>query len=153
MDAKRHDTKRLHSKPSSFSDTAAKEQGTTRFANLAPAHLGLAGPDWLQAAAPETTQPPETSCTPSLEPVSVPCALPPEPPNTGVSPHTRTLLEGMKVVCICKGIKKSAFWKALDMGSRTKDEINHLTGAGSGGCSGRRCGPRIMEMLRNLHGS
>jgi bacterioferritin-associated ferredoxin len=56
----------------------------------------------------------------------------------------------MKVVCICKGIKKSVFWKVLDTGVRTKEEVNRLTGSGSGGCQGRRCGPRILEMLRNL---
>jgi bacterioferritin-associated ferredoxin len=55
----------------------------------------------------------------------------------------------MKVVCICKGIKKRLFWKALDDGAQTKDEVNRLTGSGSGGCQGRRCGPRILEMLRH----
>jgi bacterioferritin-associated ferredoxin len=60
------------------------------------------------------------------------------------------MLEGMKVVCICKGIKKSVFWKVLDAGAQSKDEINRLTGSGSGGCQGRRCGPRITEMLRDL---
>jgi bacterioferritin-associated ferredoxin len=67
-----------------------------------------------------------------------------------VPPEARTLLEGMKVICICKGIKKSVFWKVLDTGVRTKEEVNCLTGSGSGGCQGRRCGPRILEMLRNL---
>ena len=71
-------------------------------------------------------------------------------PASDVPPESRTLLEGMKVVCICKGIKKSVFWKVLDTGVRTKEEVNHLTGSGSGGCHGRRCGPRILEMLRNL---
>jgi bacterioferritin-associated ferredoxin len=71
-------------------------------------------------------------------------------PVSDMSPEPRTILEGMKVVCICKGIKKSVFWKVLDTGVRTKEEVNRLTGSGSGGCQGRRCGPRIIEMLRNL---
>jgi bacterioferritin-associated ferredoxin len=69
------------------------------------------------------------------------------PASSPVEP--RTLLEGMKVVCICKGIKKRLFWKAMDDGAQTKDDINRMTGSGSGGCQGRRCGPRILEMLRN----
>jgi bacterioferritin-associated ferredoxin len=60
------------------------------------------------------------------------------------------MLEGMKVICICKGIKQRVFWQALDAGMRTKEDINDFTGSGSGGCQGRRCGPRIVEMLRNL---
>ena len=71
-------------------------------------------------------------------------------PSSDVPPEPRTILEGMKVVCICKGIKKSVFWKVLDTGVQTKEEVNRLTGSGSGGCQGRRCGPRILEMLRNL---
>ena len=66
-----------------------------------------------------------------------------------VPSEPRTLLEGMKVVCICKGIKKRIFWKALDDGAQTKDDINRMTGSGSGGCQGRRCGPRILDMLRH----
>ncbi|MBM3223398.1 MAG: (2Fe-2S)-binding protein [Candidatus Tectomicrobia bacterium] len=58
------------------------------------------------------------------------------------------LLDGVKVVCICKGIKKSVFVKALEEGVRTKEDMNRATGSGSGGCKGRRCGPRILEMLR-----
>jgi bacterioferritin-associated ferredoxin len=69
-------------------------------------------------------------------------------PAVSAPPESRTLLEGMKVVCICKGIKKRIFWQALDDGAQTKDEVNRLTGSGSGGCQGRRCGPRILEMLR-----
>ena len=49
-----------------------------------------------------------------------------------------------------QGHQKSVFWKVLDTGVRTKEEVNRLTGSGSGGCQGRRCGPRILEMLRNL---
>ena len=77
-----------------------------------------------------------------------------KPADTDVTPpvssgdEERTLLEGMKVVCICKGIKKRVFWKALDDGMSTKEEINRCTGSGNGGCQGRRCGPRILDMLR-----
>lgn len=97
--------------------------------------MGLDMPDWLAA---------DCSSSPSPQPSAQTAR-----PEAESSPPPRTVLEGMKVVCICKGIKKRIFWQALDAGAQTKEEVNHATGSGSGGCQGRRCGPRIMEMLRN----
>jgi bacterioferritin-associated ferredoxin len=138
MDDKRGDRKQFNpGYTSSFRDTSKKTKG---FAGLDPTKIGLEGPGWLSTSQPLT----ETS----LEP-----ALPSDAamhPSSDVPPEPRTILEGMKVVCICKGIKKSVFWKVLDTGVGTKEEVNRLTGSGSGGCQGRRCGPRILEMLRNL---
>jgi bacterioferritin-associated ferredoxin len=140
MDYKRRDKKPFNSgqKPSTPDRTREKKG----FAGLDPATLGLEGPDWLSASRALPDTPTAPSVYPDAEcPESSPAAEP---------LPARTLLEGMKVVCICKGIKKSVFWKVLDAGVQTKEEINHLTGSGSGGCQGRRCGPRIMEMLRDL---
>ena len=114
-----------------------------------PASMGLDMPDWL---APSVLPPTDAALPFTPDPAS-PQPMPecePESPGS-IAPEPRTLLEGMKVVCICKGIKKRIFWKALDGGAQTKDEVNRLTGSGSGGCQGRRCGPRILDMLRN-HG-
>ena len=143
MDYKRRDTKPFNSghKPSA---PVRKKNG---FAGLDPATLGLEGPDWL---APAPTAPPtEPSVHPNTDTPPTPSQWPESCPAVD-TPPARTLLEGMKVVCICKGIKKSVFWKVLDAGVRTKEEVNHLTGSGSGGCQGRRCGPRITAMLRDL---
>jgi bacterioferritin-associated ferredoxin len=104
--------------------------------------MGFDMPDWLAPSAPPA-QPPADPL--SLKPSQ---AFEQEPPASPVL-EPRSLLEGMKVVCICKGIKKRVFWKALDDGAQTKDDINRITGSGSGGCQGRRCGPRILDMLRN----
>lgn len=102
--------------------------------------MGLEMPDWL-TSSPAGAAPPDT-LTPSAS-----------PPTPETCAQERTVLEGMKVVCICKGIRKSVFWKVLDKGTCTKEEVNRLTGSGSGGCQGRRCGPRIIEMLRDFFGS
>ena len=138
MDDKRRDRKQFDpGHKSSVRDAGRKTKG---FAGLDPTKVGLEGPGWLSASQPLA----ETSPQPSLPSDSA------SNPLSDVSPEPRTLLEGMKVVCICKGIKKSVFWKVLDTGVRTKEEVNRLTGSGSGGCQGRRCGPRITEMLRDL---
>ena len=105
------------------------------FAGLDPSRMGLDMPDWLVDAPTDAS---------SVAPQQSDNAPPEEMP-----PQSRSLLEGMKVVCICKGIKKRVFWDALDGGAQTKEEVNRITGSGSGSCQGRRCGPRILDMLRH----
>jgi bacterioferritin-associated ferredoxin len=148
MDYKRRDKKPFNSgQRSSTPERTGEKKG---FAGLDPATLGLGGPDWLSPApAPPDTSPASSVHADADGPAPVPSPWP-ESSAGAETPPARTLLEGMKVVCICKGIKKSVFWKVLDAGVRTKEEINHITGSGSGGCQGRRCGPRIIEMLRDL---
>jgi bacterioferritin-associated ferredoxin len=138
MDDKRGNRKQFN--PGHKSSVRDASKKTTGFAGLDPTKLGLEGPVWLSTSPPlaETAPAPALPSDTAMHPLS---DLPPEP---------RTILEGMKVVCICKGIKKSVFWKVLDSGVQTKEEVNRLTGSGSGGCQGRRCGPRITEMLHNL---
>lgn len=149
MDDKRRDRNRFNSgQKSSVRDSGREKRG---FAGLDPTKVGLEGPGWLSASLSLT----EKTTEPSLPSRVDTPALAPSPwsessPAPEVPPEPRTILEGMKVVCICKGIKKSIFWKALDAGVGSKEEINRLTGSGSGSCQGRRCGPRITEMLRGL---
>lgn len=138
MDDRRKARPQFNPRPQSAVHSASRK--TKGFADLDPTHIGLGGPGWLSPSSPLPDVSAQTSCTSEAE-SNASLDVPPEP---------RTILEGMKVVCICKGIKKSVFWKVLDAGVRTKEEVNHLTGSGSGGCQGRRCGPRILEMLRNL---
>src|SRR5215468_9660971 len=138
MDDKRGARKQFN--PGYKSSVRDASKKTSGFAGLDPTKLGLEGPGWLSTPPPL----PETSPEPAL-PSDTTIS-----PSSDAPPEPRTILESMKVVCICKGIKKSVFWKVLDTGARTKEEVNRLTGSGSGGCQGRRCGPRILEMLRNL---
>jgi len=149
MDDKRRDSKRFNpGHKSSVRDSSREKKG---FAGLDPTKLGLEGPGWLSASMPQTNTAPEPSLPSGVEtPSPAPSPWSESSPAPAVPPESRTILEGMKVVCICKGIKKSIFWKVLDAGARTKEEINCRTGSGSGSCQGRRCGPRIMEMLRDL---
>ncbi|HEY7490601.1 MAG TPA: (2Fe-2S)-binding protein [Candidatus Tectomicrobia bacterium] len=112
--------------------------------------MGLGMPDWLAPDSPAPTAPADAASAPVIgAPYAEPLPALHRETAAGAPGEPRTLLEGMKVVCICKGIKKRVFWKALDEGAQSKDEVNRLTGSGSGGCQGRRCGPRILEMLRD----
>jgi bacterioferritin-associated ferredoxin len=125
------------------------------FDDLDPSKMGLDVPDWMEgpAASPAASNDglaaPRESGLGAPEPA--PRFTPPEekaPAQNDLS--SRSIVEGMKVVCICKGIKTRVFWKALDEGLCTKEDINRCTGSGSGSCQGRRCGPRILDMIRNF---
>lgn len=58
------------------------------------------------------------------------------------------IIEGMKPVCLCKGIRKSMFLKHIRAGITTLEGLRKATGAGSGSCKGKRCTPKIEELLR-----
>lgn len=53
----------------------------------------------------------------------------------------------MKVICACKGIRKSVFLKHIRSGLKTVEELKKATGAGTGSCKGKGCTPRIEELL------
>jgi len=57
------------------------------------------------------------------------------------------IIDGLKPICLCKGIKKKIFLKHIAAGLRTLDELRKATGAGSGPCGGKRCTPRILDLL------
>ncbi len=62
--------------------------------------------------------------------------------------NNEQVIEGLKVICLCKGIKKSVFLKHIKEGKKTLEELRSATGAGSGSCKGKRCTPKILEMLK-----
>ena len=50
-------------------------------------------------------------------------------------------------VCICKSITRATIKAAIANGADTVEKVNAATGAGSGSCKGRRCGPKIEELI------
>ncbi|MDF2881493.1 MAG: (2Fe-2S)-binding protein [Clostridiaceae bacterium] len=59
------------------------------------------------------------------------------------------ILDKLTKVCLCKGISRATMKKAILNGARTVQEVRKTTGAGSGSCKGRRCTPKIEEILNN----
>src|SRR5437870_11882138 len=106
MDDKRKDRKHFNpGQKSSVRDSSKEKKG---FAGLDPTKVGLEGPGWLSTSLPLT----DTSTEPSLPSKSVihthPASTQRSDSNISpaASPEPRTILEGLKVVCICMGIKK-----------------------------------------------
>jgi NAD(P)H-nitrite reductase large subunit len=58
------------------------------------------------------------------------------------------IIDGLKVICQCKGIRKSVFLKHIKTGLNTVEALRKATGAGSGSCKGKQCTSRIRELLK-----
>jgi NAD(P)H-nitrite reductase large subunit len=65
--------------------------------------------------------------------------------------NEQEVIEGLKPVCICKGIRTSVFLKHIRSGLTTVEALRKATGAGRGSCKGERCTPRIEELVREVH--
>jgi bacterioferritin-associated ferredoxin len=57
------------------------------------------------------------------------------------------LLDKLTKVCICKGISRATMKNAIKNGAATLAEVQKVTGAGSGPCGGRRCTPKLLQLL------
>ena len=57
------------------------------------------------------------------------------------------VIDGLKPVCICKGIRQRVFLQHIRAGLVTVEELQRATGAGRGSCKGKRCTPRIEALL------
>lgn len=60
------------------------------------------------------------------------------------------IIDNMKVICQCNMIKKATYKKLMAQGMNSMAELQKSTGSGSGECGGKRCGPRLHEMLNGL---
>lgn len=57
------------------------------------------------------------------------------------------IMDKLTKVCLCKAIPRSKMKAAIRGGALTLKEVQKATGAGSGGCQGRRCSPKIEELI------
>lgn len=60
------------------------------------------------------------------------------------------ILDKLTKVCLCKGISRATIKKAIINGAKTIEEVRKATGAGSGSCGGKRCTPKIEQILEEL---
>lgn len=59
------------------------------------------------------------------------------------------IMDKLTKVCVCKSISRLTIKKAIKQGAKNLKEVQSATGAGSGSCLGRRCSPKIEELLIN----
>ncbi len=59
------------------------------------------------------------------------------------------IMDKLTKVCLCKAIPRSTIKQAIRNGATTLEAVQKATGAGSGGCKGYRCTPKIEQLLKN----
>lgn len=64
-----------------------------------------------------------------------------------MSDENQEIIDKFTKVCICKAISKSTMKKTIKDGADTLEKVQKLTSAGSGSCKGRRCTPKILQLL------
>lgn len=57
------------------------------------------------------------------------------------------IMDKLTKVCLCKAIPRSKIKAAIKGGAHSLKEVQKITGAGSGGCGGRRCSPKIEDLI------
>lgn len=57
------------------------------------------------------------------------------------------ILDKMTKVCICKAVSRQTIKKAIADGADSVEAVWSMTNTGNGGCKGRRCRPKIQELL------
>jgi len=57
------------------------------------------------------------------------------------------IMDRLKKTCVCKGISRAVIKKAILDGAKTVEDVQRATGAGSGGCQGRRCNSKIQDVI------
>jgi bacterioferritin-associated ferredoxin len=62
------------------------------------------------------------------------------------------VIENLKVICLCKSIKKGSIIKAVKNGASTLKEVNRMLGSGSGDCKGERCQAKINAIVKEQLG-
>ena len=64
----------------------------------------------------------------------------------------KEIIEGLKPICQCQGIKRRAVMRHIRNGADTLKRVQRATGAGSGSCGGEQCAPRIEALLKSMGG-
>lgn len=64
-----------------------------------------------------------------------------------MSDMNQDIIDKHTKVCICKAINKSTMKKIIAGGADTLEKVQKATTAGSGSCGGRRCTPKILDLL------
>ncbi len=57
------------------------------------------------------------------------------------------ILDKLTKVCLCKAISRAKIKDAIRNGAVTVADVSKATGSCTGGCSGRRCTPKIQELI------
>ena len=58
------------------------------------------------------------------------------------------ILDKLTKTCTCKLITRAKIKESIKNGATTLEDVQKVTGAGSGPCKGKNCSPKINELLK-----
>ena len=58
------------------------------------------------------------------------------------------ILDKLTKTCTCKVITRAKIKEAIKNGASTLEEVQKVTGAGSGSCKGKKCSYMINELIK-----
>ncbi len=61
----------------------------------------------------------------------------------------KKLIDGIRKVCICKGIPASSILEAIRGGCLSFEALRRTVGVGTGNCRARRCRAKIEKMVKD----
>lgn len=64
--------------------------------------------------------------------------------------ENQEIMDKLTKVCICKAVNRATIKKAIQNGASTLEEVLEKTKAGNGSCNGKRCTPKIKELLEEM---
>lgn len=64
-----------------------------------------------------------------------------------MSDLNEAMLDKLTKVCLCAGIPRSTIKRVIAEGADTVEKVCKKTGAGTNACGGRRCRPKIQELI------
>jgi NAD(P)H-nitrite reductase large subunit len=57
------------------------------------------------------------------------------------------ILDKLTKVCVCRVVSRASIKKTISDGSKSVEDVERVTGAGSGSCKGKRCTGKIQKLL------
>lgn len=60
------------------------------------------------------------------------------------------IIDKLTKTCVCKGISRATIKNAIHNGAKSLKQVQQVTGSGTGSCCGRRCSPKIEELLKEV---
>jgi bacterioferritin-associated ferredoxin len=61
----------------------------------------------------------------------------------------KKIIEGIRKICICKGVPASTISEAIRGGSLSFEALRRTIGVGTGNCKARRCRAKIEKMVKD----
>lgn len=64
--------------------------------------------------------------------------------------ENEAIMDKLTKVCLCKSVSRATMKKAISAGADNVEKVWKATNSGNGPCQGKRCGPKIKDLLDSI---